>query len=195
MRALAVLAGLMLIVTSGLRGEETPAGGGDAPALAPNEYHGALGCSKCAYGDKAGTGECVAALKTADGVYLLKPAHTAPPAIRSFLDRIRDGQLTGEYLCRGEVSEVDGTKWLAVASMVARPLPKASTATPVAFGSGRRSSTANAGGNRAGDNGNGPLDEGGGGTRRGGGRSHGGHRHGGDAGGDTGGDGGGMDEQ
>jgi len=96
-----------------------------APPLPPNTWHGTVGCAKCAFGKAEAEGECAAALKTAsDGILLLKAGQRSPPAIRSFLTRIRDGKMTGDYLCTGELSEVDGQKCLVVKTMLAKPLPK-----------------------------------------------------------------------
>lgn len=87
-------------------------------------WQGTVGCAKCDYGDRSGADECAPAFKTNSGLYLLKLGASAPPAIKDFLSRIKSGKMTGEYLIKGEAEEMDGTKWLAVSRMVAKPATK-----------------------------------------------------------------------
>ena len=127
---------------------------GTAPAveqdLPPNMWHGTVGCHKCDFGNKEGEGECAAALKTSAGVLLLRRAPNAPPAIDSFLSRIRDGKMKGDYLCNGEMAEADGMKFLNVKTMVAKPLPKAPS-EKLTFRSNRRGAAAQRGGGDEGE--------------------------------------------
>lgn len=89
-------------------------------AQTPTEWHGVLGCAKC---DHKNSDECLPSIKT-DTLFLLKPGLSAPPAIKDFLERVQNGEMKGEFLLKGELSESNGKKWIAVASMIAKPLPE-----------------------------------------------------------------------
>jgi len=149
MRYLAAVVCVALALSVSVRAED-----GAAPAveqdLPPNMWHGTVGCYKCDFGNKEGEGECAPALKTSAGVLILKRAPSAPPAIDSFLARIRDGKMKGDYLCNGEMSEADGMKFLNVKTMVAKPLPKAPS-EKLTFRSNRRGAAAQRGGGEEGE--------------------------------------------
>jgi hypothetical protein len=159
----------------------------DTPAPPANEWHGTVGCAKCDYADQTSATECLPSVKTADGVYLLKPAASAPPAVKEFLDRIQNKEMIGDYLIKGEKTEQDGKKWVAVTSMVAKPLDKPTAQLSLNRKRDKKTGAGGAGGADGGgaDQGGGGGDEGGGGGggRRGRGRRHGG---GGDGGGEEG---------
>lgn len=187
MRFLAAVAVLALLTMSSWAFAEEKAGEktADAPAAPANEWHGTVGCAKCDFVDRTNSEECLPAVKTFDGAYLLKPAPAAPPAVKEFLVRIQNKEMIGDYLIKGETTEADGKKWVMVTSMVAKPLPKA-TAT---LATTRKKSGGTAGGAGADQGGaGGGTDEGGGG----GGGKRGGRRH---KHNDGGGEGGGGEEQ
>lgn len=154
----------------------------DAPAPPANEWHGTVGCAKCDYADQTSATECMPAIKTADGVYLLKAAASAPPAVKEFLERIQNKEMIGDYLVKGEKTEQDGKKWVAVTSMVAKPLDKPTAQLSL---NRKRDKKAGAGAADAagGADQGGGGDDGTGGGKRGRGRRHGG---GGDAGAEEG---------
>lgn len=137
----------------------------DTPALPANEWHGTVGCAKCDFGDTTSAEECQPAVKTADGVFILKAAASAPPAVKEYLVRIQNKEMIGEYLIKGEKSELDGKKFVAVTSMVAKPLPK-----PTATLSLNRKKTTGGSKTADADKGGGEEEGGGGGGRRGRGR-------------------------
>lgn len=184
--AAAVLMAVWLVMPSVVSATEKVAEKvADAPAEPANEWHGTVGCAKCDFADSSGAEECLPSVKTANGIYLLKAGAGAPPAVKEFLARIQEKEMIGDYLIKGELTELDGKKWVAVSSMVAKPLPK----TTATLSLNRKKNSSGAGGAAADQGGGGGADEGGGG-RRGRGR-----RHRPDGGGDAGGGGGGEEGQ
>jgi hypothetical protein len=141
MRSLAFMAGVLLVLSVPVCSEERAAAEEAAASeLPPNTWHGTVGCAKCDFGE-ADSDECRAAIKTEDGLLLLKRSAKAPPAIDSFLSRIKNGTMKGDYLCTGELKEEDGQKYLAVKTMVAKPKEKAPKEA-LTFSTNRRRSSA-----------------------------------------------------
>lgn len=152
----------------------------DEPVVPTNEWHGVVGCAKCDHsGDYS---ECLPSIKTGSGLFLLKPGLLAPPAIKDFLERIKAGDMKGEYLVHGEMAETDGRKWVAVLTMASKPLPTKGSA-PLAYTRPKPDGA----GTPASGKGEGAFagDAGAGGQGRGSGRGR-GRKHGGDAGSEEG---------
>lgn len=125
----AIRVALLLVSSWGAEGKDVDQAGdktAEAPALPAPAWHGTVGCAKCTFEDTSLT-ECAAAVKTADRVYLLKPGPTAPPAVKEYLVRIQNQEMIGAYLIKGEKTELDGKTYVAVSTMVAKPLPKSTS--------------------------------------------------------------------